>query len=262
MNDSQEPRRRVRLLVAYDGTRYSGFARNEDIESIQATLEERLAIVLQVPVRLVAAGRTDKGVHARGQVVTFDAPADADLDRLQRSLNTMGGGEIVVRSADIVADDFHARFSAMWRRYRYTVDNGSVVDPFRRSFAWWMPDDLSVAEMNVGAGHVLGEHDFSAFCRRPRPVDGADFEPTMVRRVHEAAWSATGSDRIVFEIRASAFCHQMVRSIVGALVDVGRGKLQAADIAKIIASEDRSEVPNLAPPQGLCLEEVGYRGSA
>ena len=258
MTDLPEPRRRVRLLVAYDGAGFSGFARNEGVVTVEGTLGERLARVLGAPVDLAVAGRTDKGVHARGQVVTFDAPADADLDRLLRSVNSMGDGEVVVRTAEFVAPDHHARFSAMWRRYRYTVDNGAVADPFLRSFAWWIPDRLSVDDMNEGAAHLIGEHDFSAFCRRPKPVPGAQIEPTLVREVSEASWTREGDDLVIFEIRAGAFCHQMVRSIVGALVDVGRGRLAPADVAEILASRDRQRVPNLAVPHGLCLDEVGY----
>lgn len=248
---------RVRLVVSYDGSDFYGFARNDPYPTVGGWLEEQLAMVLGGPVSVTCAGRTDRGVHAWAQVVTFDGDVP-NLARLQRSLNTLGGGKVVVREASVVAPDFHARFSATWRLYRYSVVNSPVLDPFRRTIAWWVPEPLDVPAMNAAARFVIGEHDFAAFCRAAKAVPGALHPPSTVRRVIEAGWTATHDDGLRFEIRANAFCHQMVRSIVGLLVDVGRGHVPPDAVAGIIARGVRSEVRFLAPPHGLCLWDVGY----
>jgi tRNA pseudouridine38-40 synthase len=255
---SDEPRRKVRLVLAYDGGSFHGMARNDGVTTVAGVLEEGLGRVLGEPVTLTVAGRTDKGVHASGQVVSFDAPAEIDLLRLQRSLNGMGGGRVVVRSAEVVGDDFDARFSATWRRYRYTVLNRDVPDPFTGHLSWWVPGHLDLDAMRRGCAPLLGEHDFAAFCRRPKPAPGAVEAPSLVRRVLEADWSRVDDDRLVFEIRASSFCHQMVRSVVGALVAVGKGRIGPDEIEVILQSGDRGRCPDVAPPQGLCLWDVGY----
>jgi tRNA pseudouridine38-40 synthase len=252
---------RVRLLVAYDGGPFHGFARNEGVLTVAGVLEDGLSRVLGEPVEITCAGRTDRGVHAWGQVVTFDAPvADLDLARLQKSLNGLGGGAVVVRSAAITDDDFDARFSARWRRYRYTVLNRDVPDPFEGHLSWRVPGDLDLDAMRRACTALVGEHDFGAFCRRPKPSPGATEVPSLVRRVLEADWTRVDDDRLRFEIRANSFCHQMVRSLVGALVAVGKGRIASADIADILESRDRGRCPDVAPPQGLCLWEVGYDG--
>jgi tRNA pseudouridine38-40 synthase len=249
---------KVRMVVAYDGGAFHGMARNDGVTTVAGLLEEGLGKVLGEPVTLTVAGRTDKGVHAWGQVVSFDAPADVDLVRLRRSLNGMGGGRVVVRSAEIAGEDFDARFSATWRRYRYTVLNRDVPDPFTGHLSWWVPDELDLDAMRRGCLPLVGEHDFAAFCRRPRPSPGNLEPPSLVRRVLEADWTRVDDDRLVFEIRASSFCHQMVRSLVGALVAVGKGRIGPSDVGDILQSSDRGRCPDVAPPQGLCLWDVGY----
>ncbi len=256
---NQELRRRVRLLVAYDGGPFHGFARNDGVDTVAGVLEHGLSRVLGEPIEITCAGRTDRGVHAWGQVVSFDAPAAAlDLPALQKSLNGLGRGAVVVRSATVVDGDFDARFSATWRRYRYTVLNRDVPDPFQGHLSWRVPGDLDVGAMRQACTPLLGEHDFSAFCRRPKPSPGATQAPSLVRRVLEADWSVVDDDRLRFEIRASSFCHQMVRSLVGALVAVGKGRITPADLADVLESGDRNRCPDVAPPQGLCLWDVGY----
>jgi tRNA pseudouridine38-40 synthase len=255
---TEELRRRVRLLVAYDGGGFAGFARNEGVETVGGTLEAHLSRVLREPISLTVAGRTDRGVHAWGQVCSFDTTAEVDPVRLRRSLNSLSGGRIVVRRVDVVDDTFDARFSACWRRYRYTVLNRDVPDPFSGHLSWWVPDELDLDAMRQACVPLIGEHDFGAFCRRPKPMPGAETPPSMVRRVIEADWVRQPGDRLRFEVVATAFCHQMVRSLVGTLVAVGRGALHASDVAAILRSQDRQRCPDVAPPQGLCLWEVGY----
>jgi tRNA pseudouridine38-40 synthase len=254
---------RLRLELAYDGSGFRGFAENDGVRTVAGELRRALETVLRRPVVLTCAGRTDAGVHARGQVVTLDVDGPVELRRLRDSLNSMLGAEIVVRSAAMVATDVDARFSARWRRYRYQVLDSEVPDPFLAGTSWWVPGPLDVAAMNDAAASLLGEHDFSSFCRRPK----GDAEASLVRRVLAARWTTSPLDAgdadpaaalLRFEIAASAFCHQMVRSIVGALVRVGTGRLEPGAVAALLAAQDRDGAPQLAPPQGLTLWQVGY----
>jgi tRNA pseudouridine38-40 synthase len=248
---------RARLTVAYDGSAFRGFAIQPDVPTVAGALREALAKVLGDEVELTCAGRTDAGVHAWGQVVTFDAPADRfDPAAVQRSLNRICGPQVVVREAAIAAPDFDARHSALARTYRYTIVNRPVPDPFRAHLAWHVDNPLDLALLRLGCDPLVGEHDFSAFCRKPKLRDRS--EPSMVRRVHSAAWDDLGDSILRFEIRANAFCHQMVRSVVGTLVDVGTGRLHAGEMLGILAGRDRAAAGSLAPPQGLCLWKVDY----
>jgi len=251
---------RVRLLVAYDGSGFHGFARNRDVPTVAGALTDAIERVLGAEVVLTAAGRTDTGVHAWGQVVSFDAPADGlDLARLQRSVNGLCGPAIAVRAAEVAAPDFDARFSAIWRRYRYTILNEPVADPFLAGTAWSIPAPLDLRALRLACDPLIGEHDFSSFCRRPKLPDEAA-PATLVRRVLSARWDEVGADRrlLRFEITANAFCHQMVRSLAGTLVEVGSGKRSAGSIMATLRARDRATAGQLAPPHGLCLWEVGY----
>lgn len=246
---------RVRLVVAYDGSGFHGFAATPGVRTVAGMLAEAVARVVGAPVSLSCAGRTDRGVHAQGQVVSFDVPdAFDDLARLQRSVNSMCGPAVVVRSAVFVGDDFDARHSALSRSYRYTVLNAPVSDPLLAGRVWWVDDDLDLAAMRLGCDPLIGEHDFSSLCRVPRGVESF----TMVRRVLDARWVDVGDGVLRFDISASSFCQQMVRSIVGLLVDVGRGRARAGEVAAILRARDRSLVRTVAPPDGLVLWEVGY----
>lgn len=259
---SSEPAtRRARLVVAYDGGAFHGFAANQGVATVAGTLGDALATVLREPVDLTGAGRTDAGVHAWGQVVSCDLPAETDLDGLARRLNSLCAPHVVVREVAWAAPGFNARFSATWRQYRYTVLNDPVPDPFLTRVAWQVPAPLSLRNLRLACDPLIGQHDFTSFCRRPKQPAGAA-PASMVRRVLEADWSVEPAwhDRPVlrFEIRATAFCHQMVRSIVGTLVDVGLGRLHAGEVRSILLSRDRARAGQVAPPHGLCLWEVGY----
>jgi tRNA pseudouridine38-40 synthase len=259
---------RLRLELAYDGSGFRGFAENAGVRTVAGELRRALTTVLRQPVELTCAGRTDAGVHARGQVVTLDVEGAVHLRRVRDSVNSMIGPEIVVRAATMVGPDVDARFSARWRRYRYHVLASAVPDPFLAPTSWWVQGPLDVGSMNAAAASLLGEHDFSSFCRRPK----GDTEVSLVRKVLAARWTsspldvggagpdATDPDAALlrFEIAASAFCHQMVRSIVGALVRVGTGRLEPDAVAALLAARDRDGAPQLAPPQGLTLWQVGY----
>ena len=254
--DEQE---RTRLVVAYDGAPFHGFARNEGVRTVGGTLTDAIGTVVGHPVELTCAGRTDKGVHARAQVVHFDAPVGAvDHGALVRSLNRMCAPAIAVVTAEAVDRSFDARFSATARRYRYLVHNRPTPDPFTAASAWHVDVPLLLPAMVLGCDALIGEHDFSAFCRRPTRRDGA--EASLVRRVTEAAWYDDGDGRLRFEIEASSFCHQMVRSIVGTLIDVGRQRRRPGELLGVIRSRDRRHAGDLAPPHGLTLWTVRYPG--
>jgi tRNA pseudouridine38-40 synthase len=262
-----EPLARVKLTVAYDGAPFHGFAPNPGVPTVAGTHQRTLERVIGHPVELSAAGRTDRGVHAWGQVVSFAAPAAAlDLDALQRSVNKLCGGTIVVRSAEWVPLDFDARFSARSRVYRYTVLNRPVPDPFLRATSWWVAAPLDLRAMRLGCDPLIGEHDFSSFCRRPKDrtigvIGGEPVEPveaSLVRRVFDARWDDLGEGLLRFQIEATAFCHQMVRSIVGTLVEVGSGRRRAGEVSAILRARDRAAAGQVAPPEGLCLWEVRY----
>ncbi|HEX8804923.1 MAG TPA: tRNA pseudouridine(38-40) synthase TruA [Acidimicrobiales bacterium] len=245
------------MTVAYDGSGFHGFAPNPGVRTVGGTLRDALARVVRHDVELTCAGRTDTGVHAWGQVVSFDVPADRfDPLALQRAVNRQCGPEVVVRDVAAEADGFDARRSAVRRTYRYTVLNREVPDPFLAHLSWHVDEPLDLDLLRLGCDPLVGEHDFSAFCRRPRHRDGS--EASLVRRVHRAAWSDLGDGVLRFEIEANAFCHQMIRSVVGTLVDVGLGRKHAGEILGILAGRDRAAASALAPPQGLCLWSVAY----
>ena len=281
---------RWRLQVAYDGSGFHGFAAQDGLTTVAGSLAEALSRVARTPVTLTCAGRTDAGVHALDQVVHFDVPADRsdalEPAALVKSCNSQVGPAIVVRSAAIAPEGFDARHSATARRYRYLVVNAPVADPLLAGLTWHVPDALDLRAMAAAADALLGEHDFRAFCRR---VPGTTPDDPINRRVLDAQWTkldgrpdtartagtsdigsaewgtTTGpslapvvGDLLAFEIEANAFCHQMVRSLVGTLVEVGRGRKRPSDMLHILRSADRSQAGQPAPPQGLTLMAVRY----
>jgi tRNA pseudouridine38-40 synthase len=239
-----------RLEVAYDGTGFHGFARQPGVRTVQGEIEAALSRVLKLTVETTGAGRTDAGVHARGQVVSFVVVVELDLAPLQRSLNGLLHPEAVVTRLAPAAPGFNARFSAVWREYRYQLINAAHPDPLQRTSTWHVPDYLDLAAMNSCAEQLVGQHDFSSFCRTPTGGN-------MVRRVLEAQWAAD-PPLVVLRVRANAFCHQMVRSMVGLMVEVGRGRRRPEETAAVIAAADRGAAGPMAPAQGLILWEVGY----
>ncbi|MEX1003767.1 MAG: tRNA pseudouridine(38-40) synthase TruA [Acidimicrobiia bacterium] len=243
---------RYRLDLAYDGSGFHGFARQAPgVRTVQGVVEEALARVFQQDVTLVVAGRTDTGVHARHQVVSFSADRDVAVSQVRRATTSMLGPEVVATDCVLVPDEFSARFDAESRTYRYHLLDSEVADPLRRHSMWHVSSRLDVEAMNGAAAGFVGEHDFATFCRRK------DGRPT-IRTVFAAAVRREPDDTVVFEIRAKAFCHQMVRSLTGFLVEVGRGRRPADAVAELLAAQDRSVVPSPAPPTGLVLWHVEY----
>ena len=246
-------RTHLALVVAYDGTDFHGFAAQPEQRTVAGVLRDALDAMLRGDVQdFACAGRTDAGVHAWGQVVSLSTATDVAPDRLAHALTKRLGPEVVVRSARVVDDGFDARHSAVARSYRYTVVNRPAPDPFLARYAWWVGEPLDLSLLRLGADPFVGEHDFAAFCRAGPPGS------STVRRVLASRWEGPHDGVLHYEIVATAFCWQMVRSIVGLLVDVGAGRRRPGDVMAVIRSQSRANATRLAPPQGLCLREVGY----
>ena len=243
----------VRLLLAYDGTGFRGWARQRDpgVRTVEGALLELLPRILREEVRLSVAGRTDAGVHARGQVCSFTTGSRVLPARVQAFLNGKLSPEVVVGEAGYAPEGFDARFSATGREYRYVIDTAEVSDPFTGRFVWHRPGDLSVTAMRAAARHLGGEHDFTAFCRHP----GGD--RSTVRNLRRLSVRRRG-DLVIIAVEANAFLHQMVRSLVGTLVEVGAGRRDPDQVAQVLAACDRGRTGRVAPARGLTLERVAY----
>jgi tRNA pseudouridine38-40 synthase len=269
---------RWRLLIAYDGAAFRGFAVQPEVPTVAGALRQALERTarLSEPPALTCAGRTDAGVHARGQVVHVDLPPITyDGPRLARALNRQLAPAVVVRRAEEVGDDFDARRSATARTYRYLVWNAPEPDPLLARIAWHVRDPLDLVAMRTASDVLLGRHDFRSFCRR-RP--GTDAGEPVLRTVLRARWrvddgpeaadaegaaGCAGDERpaarlLRFEISAGSFCHQMVRSLVASLVQVGRGKETSAGLLERLRAASRHMMPDPAPAEGLCLVSVDY----
>jgi tRNA pseudouridine38-40 synthase len=245
------------MTVAYDGRGFHGFAVQQGVETVGGALSRSLERVLGHPVQLTCAGRTDAGVHAWGQVVHFDTSlpaAELDLDKVQRAVNALCAPAIVVRAAEVARDGFDARRSARARRYRYTVLNRPVADPFLAATTWHVAAPLDRRVLALSCDPIIGEHDFTSFCRAPKGTT----EYSTTRKVIDASWSDAGDGLVRFEIESSSFCHQMVRALVGTMVEMGRGHKKAGEMAAILRARNRAAAGDLAPPHGLCLWEVVY----
>jgi tRNA pseudouridine38-40 synthase len=241
---------RVRAVVAYDGTDYGGFQRQANAPTVQAVLEAALAQVTREAIIVLAAGRTDAGVHAVGQVVAFDAAWRHGLSDLQRALNAVLPTDVAVQAVAEAVPDFHPRYDARSRHYRYTLYNAPARWPLARRYSLYVASLLDVAMMQRAAQALVGEHDFATFGKPPQGK-------ITVRRVLAAEWDWE-PPWLTFDIEANAFLHRMVRSIVGTLLQVGRGKMGVEEFVSVLASCDRSQAGPTASPRGLCLMEVKY----
>jgi tRNA pseudouridine38-40 synthase len=243
---------RLRLDLAYDGGDFSGWAAQPGRRTVQGTLDEALSCLLGAAVVTTCAGRTDAGVHARGQVCHVDTPAQVSTAQLRRRLAALLPPDVRVHRVSVARDGFDARFSALWRRYAYRVcDDAAALDPLRRAevLVWRWP--LDEARLNAASEPLLGEHDFAAFCR-------ARERATTVRTLHELSWRRTGPGMLTARVVADAFCHTMVRSLMGALLPVGDGRRPVPWPGEVLAGRVRHPGVAVVPPHGLVLEEVGY----
>jgi tRNA pseudouridine38-40 synthase len=241
---------RVKAIVAYDGTDYVGFQRQATGRTVQGVLEAVLEDVVGTRVRVLAAGRTDTGVHADGQVIAFDTEWRHSLSDLERALNANLPQDSVVRELAQAVTDFHPRYDAFSRRYRYTIYQAPVRSPLARRTSLYCRTPLDLDMMRAATAAIIGEHDFAAF---GRPTQG----DVTVRRVIEAGWRAA-PPWVFFEIEANAFLYRMVRSIVGTLLQVGQGSIPPEQVQEILASRNRGQAGRTAPAHGLCLIRVSY----
>jgi tRNA pseudouridine38-40 synthase len=248
---------RVRIDLSYDGGGFSGWARQPGQRTVQQVLEDALSQVLRAdpPVQLTVAGRTDAGVHARGQVAHADLPLGAWLDAapvILRRLARLLPPDVRVRRIGVAPDGFDARFSALSRRYSYRVcDDVTGPEPLRRHDTLWTRREIEIGPMNEAAALLLGEHDFAAFCRRR---EGA----TTVRELLSLSWTRPEATVAEATVIADAFCHSMVRALVGALLKVGDGARPPSWPAQVLTARVRDPGVPVVPPHGLCLEQVRY----
>ena len=241
--------RNVKLLIEYEGTNYAGWQRQDNAATVQGEIGSVLSRVLQESVSLIGAGRTDAGVHARGQVANFRTVNPLPCAAIGRALNGLLPGDIALRAVDEVPGDFHARYSARERCYSYTITREPSA--ILRNFSWHVGYPLDTDLMKETAAGLTGTRDFGSFCKGQSEVDGT------VCTVYDASWKPEGS-RLVFLIRANRFVHGMVRALVGTMVDIGRGATTPGEFQSILVKSDRKEGGANAPARGLMLESVGY----
>lgn len=241
----------LKLTIEYDGRNYSGWQLQPRHDSIQGRIEAALERIFAAPVRVFGSGRTDAGVHARGQVASISIPRPFDATELQRALNSILPADIVVLDIAVAPDDFDPRRAARSRVYEYRVLNRQVASAFDYRYSWLVRDRLDLAAMNRAAQIFVGDHDFAAFRSLGTEVR------TTIRRVISSEWTRAG-DVLVYRVEANSFLRHMVRAMVAAMIDVGRGKLTRDQIATILAGCDRGAAPANAPPGGLYLVEVRY----
>ncbi len=244
--------RTLKLLIEYDGSNYQGWQVQPKGPTIQGMLEEKLGLLTGEPISLFGSGRTDSGVHALGQVAHFKTQSQMDIRSMQRALNSLLPHDIVIRKIEEVDEGFHARKQSKSKIYEYRILNRNLRSAFHRGYVWHIPQKLDFKEMGKATHWLIGEHDFSSFRSVGTPTR------TAVRRVIRAEWKRRREGFICFEIEANGFLKQMVRSIVGTLVEVGKGRMNAVEFRKILDSKDRKKAGPTAPAKGLFLKEVKY----
>ncbi|MGC9316981.1 MAG: tRNA pseudouridine(38-40) synthase TruA [Armatimonadota bacterium] len=245
--------RRVLLIVQYDGTDYHGFQRQPNVPSVQEELEGALSRLLEHQVSVTGAGRTDAGVHALGQTVTFETDSTIPTRRIVLALNALLPGTVSAVGAQEVPADFHPRYDATGKLYGYRILNRELPSPFICRYAWHVRRPLDVSLMRDAAARLIGEHDFAAFSSAGMSVS------TTVRTLRRLDVNVEG-DLLELRAEADGFLYMMVRRIVGALVEVGRGRLSVEEVGRILEGRDRTRAAFVAPPQGLSLIRVMYGG--
>jgi len=244
--------RTIKLIIEYDGTNYQGWQVQPKGPTIQGMLEDKIKFLTGEFIQLFGSGRTDAGVHALGQVAHFRTQSQMDVHSLQKALNSLLPPDIVIQKIEEVEEGFHARKQSKSKVYVYRILNRNLRSAFHRGYAWYIPQKLNLVEMKKATQSLVGEHDFSAF------RTAGSSTRTTVRRVTRAEWKRGRDDLLRFEIEANGFLKQMVRSIIGTLVEVGKNKIKAEDFQRILESMDRRKAGPTAPAQGLFLKEVKY----
>ncbi len=240
-----------KATIEYDGTDFAGFQWQHELRTVQGELEAALALRFEHPVKIVGAGRTDSGVHAIGQVISFQADTSIPVDKMPIALSCTLPGDIAVTKVDEVDPEFSARFSASSRVYAYLIHNRRIPSAVWRRFSTHFSDPLDVVRMQRAADLLIGEQDFASFCNELEP------EHTSMREVMHCRLRRNG-DFVILRIEANAFLRGMVRTVAGTLIDVGRGKREPEEIRRILDARDRRKAGPSAPPQGLCLVKVRY----
>lgn len=246
--------RNIRMTVSYDGTDFHGWQRQQNALTVQEVLEDTLAMVTKTPTAVIGAGRTDAGVHARRYTCNFHTDCTIPAEKIPFALNALLPDSIAVLNAWEAPEDFHARFSAIGKHYRYRILNTRHPDPFERNYSFFYPQELDLEKMQAAARDLLGTHDFSAFCSA-----GATTK-TSVRTIYRATVQKDG-DLITLDLYGNGFLYNMVRIIAGTLIYVGNGKLAADCIPQLIAGQKRKESGITVPPQGLFFMEAFYEGT-
>jgi len=242
-----------KLTIEYDGTQYCGWQRQPNGLSIQQTIETALQTMCHQRITLIGSGRTDAGVHARGQVANFHTDANISPEAFQKGLNSLLPEDVVIRECSLVPDTFHARFDVKSKIYRYQIRNHPIPDAIGRQYAWWLRSPLDVNAMKKASLHFVGRKDFKAFEGTGSP------RAHSIRNVMNATCDQNAADKLIFiEIEAEGFLRYMVRNIVGTLVAVGMGKITPEQIAPLFETKDRNQAPPTAPAHGLCLIRVNY----
>ncbi len=249
-----EPKRNFKLVLEYEGTGYHGWQRQQGVLTIQEMLESRLEVMLRSPIRVRASGRTDAGVHARGQVVNFYARTRMQPTEIMQGLNSLLPADIVVLCAEEAPDAFHARFSALSKIYEYRILNRLQPSALERNRAWHIRHKLDLPAIEQCLQLITGRHDFSAFMGAGSSVKSTE------RCIHRAELRIPEPHHALFIFAADGFLKHMVRNLVGTLVDVGKGKLTSAAFGEVLAGRDRRLAGMTAPAHGLCLVTVVYDG--
>lgn len=240
---------RFKTVIEYDGTGLAGWQIQKNSKTVQGEIESALAVVMKQKITVTGAGRTDAGVHARGQVAHFELDQSIDTRKTMHSLNGILIPQIRLKTLDLAEPDFHARYSAKSRTYRYFIANGPTA--IERHFCWYFSGDLDLGKMNSAVQIIKSSTDFQSFCRSVSEVKH------YLCEIFEANWNRK-KDFLVFTIRANRFLHGMVRALVGTLVDIGRNKLSEKDLVEIFDAKNREMASQAAPARGLFLEEVEY----
>jgi tRNA pseudouridine38-40 synthase len=244
--------RNIKLLIEYDGTSYQGWQVQPKGSTLQGVLEEKLSSLTGERIDLLGSGRTDAGVHALGQVAHFRTKSQLDVQTIQRALNSLLPTDIVIQKVEEADEGFHARRSCKSKVYEYRILNRHLRSVFQREYAWHIPQTLNIREMKKATRSLIGEHDFSSFQSVGSP------KKTAVRKVTRAQWKQSRGGFLCFEIEANGFLKQMVRAIVGTLVEVGKRKVTSEQFQEILDSRDRKKAGPTAPAHGLFLKEVKY----
>lgn len=241
--------RNIKLIIEYDGTDFAGWQFQPGQRTIQGLLEENLSSMLEEKISVLGSGRTDAGVHAAGQVANFKTSRDIPLKAFDEGLNSLLSRDVAVLKAEEAAENFHARFDAKSRRYRYQIVFRR--SPLRERYAWRMLYKADPAILQDLAAQILGQHDFTSFSSTQAEVNN------FICQIEKAEWTFT-EDMWIFEVKANRFLHNMVRILVGTMIDMARGRMDHNDFEKILTAKDRTMAGKTAPACGLCLMEVTY----